>query len=116
MQSVYRAAIGRARTPERGPSGRVTQFPRRGLGSSRSSLSDREERLGAVAIFGGAPPGAAALLGLRETRLGIAELLFQRGDVEVLRADCLLDQQPGPVAEDLQPAMGLRVANRLRVV
>src|SRR5690606_36382331 len=76
---------------------------------------DREEGLGAVLVFLRPRPRRAPLLGLSETLLGVLELLFERGRVELLGRDRLLDEEPGPVAVDLEPAVRLRVPARLRV-
>src|SRR5258705_432713 len=75
-----------------------------------SALRYRQECFGSVAVLLGAGLGAAAVLGLGEALFGVGELLFQRRGVELLGGDRLLDQELGPVAEDLQPAVGLGVA------
>lgn len=71
MQSVYCAAIGRARTLGAKAEGRAIQFPQRRIGSSRSSLRNSKERFCPIAVFLGASPGPAALLGLGETLLSV---------------------------------------------
>ncbi len=76
-------------------------------------VGDAEERFRPVAVLLSPAPGAAPLLGLAEAPLGVGELLLQRAGVEVLGRDRLLDQQPRPVAEHLQPAVRLGVAPRL---
>ena len=81
-----------------------------------SSLTYSQESFSPFAIFGRPPTCPAALLGIGEALLGIGQLLFERRSVEVLGGDRLLDQQPRVVAEDLQPAVRLGVAARLRAV
>src|SRR4051794_6790129 len=80
-----------------------------------SSSGYREKRFGPVPIFLRPVVLGAAVLGLREAPLGIGELLVEHAGVEILGWDRLLEQEPGAVAVDLQPAVGLRVAPGLRL-
>src|SRR5690554_4657970 len=117
MQSQDRTAEGRAQTSGAKAEGRATQIPPKGRGPlcQRSSAGDREVGLRAFLVFLRPRPRRAPLLGLSETLLGVLELLFERGRVELLGRDRLLDEEPGPVAVDLEPAVRLRVPARLRV-
>ena len=73
-----------AATSGAAPAGRATQFPRRSPGSAGSSLGDRQERFGPVAVFLRPRELGAALVALGEPLLGIGELLFERAGVEIL--------------------------------
>src|SRR4051794_3518685 len=82
-------------------------FPATGVDSS---LTYSQERFGADAVFLRAALRPASILRVFEALLGVGQLLFQRPRVEVLGGDRLLDQESGVITEDLQPAVGLRVA------
>ena len=112
MQSGCCAGIARAPHPRRAKRG--ASIPAEGY-RRPSSSRDREEGLRAIAIF-----SALALAPLPSSvserrRSASASCSFSERRVEVLGRDRLLDQQPGVVAEDLQPAVGLGVADGLGV-
>src|SRR5690349_6974040 len=98
----------------------VSKLMRRFARTTSSSLTgsppgDRKEGFGPVAVFLRPVLLGAAVLGLGEALFGVGELLFQPAAVEVLGRDRLLEQEPGPVAVDLQPAVGLGPGFGLRV-
>src|SRR5438045_2502308 len=83
-------------------------------GSTCSALRDSQKRFGPFAVFLGAGLGAASP-SLGEALFGVGQLFFELCLVELVGGDRLLDKELGVVAEDLQPAVGLGVADRLGV-